>query len=116
MATTLVSLLGGATAWALSIFGAQTPLTSSPFSLSGNVTADLGPRLSANAAIWLPGSDGYGVATDRWIPWNNPSLDVVVEVATEGDVEQAVQLSRTSGITVRGCAAKSMTDPICERK
>ena len=90
MAGTLFALAGGATAWVLSIFNGQSPLQSSLNLQNDHVMGELGPRLSPAAAIHLPGSEGFTIATDRWVPWNNPHFDIVVEVATEDDVTETV--------------------------
>jgi hypothetical protein len=57
---------------------------------SDDVNIELRQRLSPGAKVYLPRSNGFESATDRWIPWENPSFDVVVEVATEEDVGQTV--------------------------
>ena len=88
MAGVLATLAGGTAAWFVSLFnGGQSPLQSS----YNNITSQLGPRLSLDAAIYFPGSAGFEVATDRWVPWNNPHFDVVVEVVTEEDVTETVR-------------------------
>lgn len=87
MAGTIATLAAGAAAWALSMFDVQMP-----FGLQrSNVTAVLGPLLSAGASIYFPGSDGFDNATDRWQTWKAPTLEVVVQVASEQDVEQTIK-------------------------
>lgn len=56
----------------------------------GNITQDLGPLLSAGAAIVFPGSAEFLIATDRDNRQDPPTYAVVVEVATESDVQQTV--------------------------
>jgi hypothetical protein len=55
-----------------------------------DIKTDLGPRLSSNASIFLPGSSQFADATLRWQEWRDPNITVVVEVATEGDVQETV--------------------------
>lgn len=78
-------------AWALTAFS-SLPESFSGFSLNGFLTpktdiiAELGPFLSSNASIFLPGSQQFDNATTRWQMYQDPNITVVVEVATEGDV------------------------------
>ena len=58
--------------------------------VESSVTADLGPHLSQNAAIFLPGSAHFEDATDLWQQYMVPNITVVVEVATETDVQKTV--------------------------
>lgn len=55
---------------------------------AANFTQGLQPILSADAQIYLPGSDGYNNATTRWASAVKPGIDVVVKVASEVDVQQ----------------------------
>ena len=87
MAGNLVALAGGTAAWVVALFQGQ-----SPFQGLGDINASLAPLLSPGAAIWLPGTEGYAIATDRWTPKKNPAFDVVVDVATEEDVAHTVSL------------------------
>lgn len=90
MAGTILAFAGGLAAWAASLFsGLQSPLGLQKL----DTVAQLGPLLSPDANILLPGSRGYEFGTDRWNPWKAPKFDVVIEVATEIDVEQAVRYS-----------------------
>ena len=57
-----------------------------------NITEELGPLLSPNAAIIFPGSAEFLVATDRDNEQEPPTFAVVVEVATESDVQETVSL------------------------
>lgn len=57
-----------------------------------NITEELGPLLSPNAAIIFPGSAEFLVATDRDNEQNPPTYAVVVEVATESDVQETVRV------------------------
>lgn len=85
MAGTLVALAGGVAGWVAALFSGQTPLQG-----VRDVNTTLAPLLSSDAAIWLPGSEGYEIATYRWSPRTSPSFDIVVDVATEEDVGHAV--------------------------
>ena len=87
MASTLLALAGGTAAWVVALFNGQTPL----HGVKG-VNTTLAPLLSSAAAIWLPGSEGYEVATYRWSPRTNPSFNIVIDVATEEDVGHAVSV------------------------
>lgn len=60
------------------------------FSNAFNISKDLGPQLSPNAAIIFPGSTEFAVATDRDNQQDPPTFSVVVEVATEKDVIKTV--------------------------
>jgi hypothetical protein len=50
----------------------------------------LSSRLSSNASIFLPGSSEFSDATLRWQEWESPNITIVVEVATEDDVQETV--------------------------
>lgn len=87
-------------AWALGSVSSYTAglclgflpaFTSNIFSpVDSSLASDLGPRLSQNAAILLPGSADSTIATDRWQQYVVPNITVVVEVATESDIQQTV--------------------------
>lgn len=55
-----------------------------------NITKELGPHLSPSAAIIFPGSSEFLVATDRDNEQDPPTFAVVVEVASESDVQETV--------------------------
>lgn len=57
-----------------------------------NITQELGPRLSSNAAIIFPGSAEFLLATDRDNEQDPPTYKVVVEVDSEADVQETVTL------------------------
>lgn len=57
-----------------------------------NITAELGPLLSSKATIVFPGTSEFLVATDRDNEQAPPVFAVVVEVATENDVQQTVHI------------------------
>lgn len=86
-------------AWAFGI------ISSAPILLHGytqhikqpDIVARLGPQLSPNASILLPGSADFRNATTRWQLYREPEIDVVVEVANDQDVQRTV-----SGTTPQG--------------
>ena len=90
MAGNLLALAGGTAAWVVALFQGQSPLVLQNVE---NVDARgrLAPLLSPQAAVWLPGTEGYAIATDRWTPRKNPSFDVVVDVVSEEDVAHTVR-------------------------
>jgi hypothetical protein len=55
-----------------------------------NITQELGPLLSPTAAIIFPGSTEFLVATDRDNEQDPPTYAVIVEVASESDVQETV--------------------------
>jgi hypothetical protein len=57
-----------------------------------NITTELGALLSPGAAIVFPGSAEFLVATDRDNKQSPPTYAVVVEVATESDVQETASL------------------------
>lgn len=61
----------------------------------GDILTDLGPKLSSNAHIHLPGSSGFTEGTTRWSTLGQPDVDVVVQVATENDVAETVRNNET---------------------
>ncbi|KAH8645772.1 putative FAD-dependent oxygenase [Xylariales sp. PMI_506] len=63
-----------------------------------NITQELGPLLSPEAAIVFPGSPEFLIATDRDNELNPPTFSVVVEVATESDVQETVRYANKVGI------------------
>jgi hypothetical protein len=94
MAGTLVALAGGVAGWVAALFSGQTPLHG-----VRDVNTTLAPLLSSGAAVWLPGSEGYEIATNRWSPRTHPSFDIVVDVATEEDVGHTVSFHREKYFT-----------------
>ncbi|KAF2756099.1 FAD-binding domain-containing protein [Pseudovirgaria hyperparasitica] len=60
---------------------------------------DLGPRLSPNAAIHLPGSDDFARTTSRWNPGQiRPSYIASVEVGSEEDVAETIKFANRHGV------------------
>ncbi|KAF2973017.1 hypothetical protein GQX73_g638 [Xylaria multiplex] len=62
--------------------------------MSGNIglSADLGPKLSSEAAIVLPGDSDFAKLTARWREYQSPGISAVVKVATESDVQQTIEV------------------------
>lgn len=90
MANVLAVALCGIVAWLLSSSDASSYLQRSLVGPRVDDFDGLREILSPNASVYLPGSDGFKAATDRWIRWQNPHFDVVVEVAGEDDVSHTV--------------------------
>jgi hypothetical protein len=63
-----------------------------------NITNTLGPLLSPAAQIHLPGSAGFNTSTDRWQEYAPPSFAVVVQVATEADVQETIQWANKASL------------------
>lgn len=63
-----------------------------------NITNSLGPLLSADAETHLPGSAGFNTCTDRWQDYAPPTFGVVVQVASEGDVQETVKWANHVGL------------------
>jgi hypothetical protein len=97
MAGTVASLVAGAAAWGLSLFGGvQVPfLSGRPSDL--DIRAELGPLLSPNASIHVRGEKGFEDGYYFWQAWRNPHLDAAVKVATEGDVEETIKYANKVG-------------------
>ncbi|KAI0384963.1 hypothetical protein F5Y04DRAFT_202214 [Hypomontagnella monticulosa] len=55
-----------------------------------NFLGELGPTLSPEASIILPNDTSFSSLTDRWREYHAPDIAAVVQVATEGDVQEAV--------------------------
>ncbi|KAI1822817.1 FAD-binding domain-containing protein [Xylaria intraflava] len=55
------------------------------------ISAALGPKLSAKAAIVLPGDSDFARLTARLREYRAPGISAVVKVATESDVQQTVR-------------------------
>jgi hypothetical protein len=68
----------------------QLPLGVSP-NLKLNISAELGHRLSPNAAIFLPTDPGWANVTKRWNAFSPPTYAALVEVQTETDIQETVR-------------------------
>jgi hypothetical protein len=60
-----------------------------------NIIADLGPQLSPQASIVLSNDADFAKLTGRWREYHSPDVAVVVQVATEADVQQTVSVHHT---------------------
>lgn len=58
----------------------------------------LGPQLSTNAQIHLPGSASFNTSTERWNSHITPTFAVVVEVATEADVQATIRWANNAAV------------------
>jgi hypothetical protein len=67
----------------------QTPMLFSP---ELNISAELGERLSPNAAIFRATDPGWSKAILRWNAFSPPTYTALVEVATEEDIQETVIL------------------------
>ncbi|KAK4954383.1 hypothetical protein LTR10_007814 [Elasticomyces elasticus] len=95
MAATITAVVVGAAAWLQSTFNGQLPFFGTP--QAANIAAQLGPLLSSSASVFTLGSSGFEEATARWQPWQSPSIDLVVKVATEADIEHAIRVANEHG-------------------
>lgn len=62
------------------------------------INSSLGPQLSTNAQIHLPGSAGFNSSTERWNSNITPTFAVVVEVATESDVQATIRWANNASL------------------
>ena len=62
------------------------------------INSSLGPQLSNNAQIHLPGSAGFNSSTERWNSNITPTFAVVVEVATESDVQATIRWANNASL------------------
>ncbi|KAI1418448.1 hypothetical protein F5Y13DRAFT_149192 [Hypoxylon sp. FL1857] len=63
-----------------------------------NIVADLGPLLSPQASIVLPGDAAFANITSRWREYQAPDISAVVQVAAEADVQQTVRYAEKHNI------------------
>ncbi|KAI1815134.1 putative FAD-dependent oxygenase [Poronia punctata] len=56
--------------------------------------------LSHNAAVYLPGSDGFDSVITRWSELKTPAADIVVVPATEDDVAYTVYQAHECGLPI----------------
>ena len=62
------------------------------------IASTLGPQLSTSAHIHLPGSAGFNTSTERWNSHITPTFAVIVEVATESDVQAAIRWANNASL------------------
>jgi hypothetical protein len=58
---------------------------------TSSIQVELGSLLSPNATIISRVDPRFGNATERWQEYKSPSINIVVEVATENDVQETVR-------------------------
>lgn len=63
-----------------------------------NINSTLGPDLSAGAKIHRAGSAGFNSSTERWNSYITPTFGVVVEVATEADVQATIRWANSAAL------------------
>ncbi|KAI0452945.1 hypothetical protein F5B21DRAFT_505852 [Xylaria acuta] len=68
--------------------------------MSGNtgILAELGPKLSSQAAIVLPSDSGFANLAARWREYEAPNISAVVKVAVESDVQHTVRYAEKHSI------------------
>ncbi|KAF8847502.1 FAD-binding domain-containing protein [Acephala macrosclerotiorum] len=93
-----MEILNTLMAWATGTMTGYALSMSSDYSSSAGIHAELSPRLSQNASIILPGSSQFVNATLRWQEWRDPNITVVVEVATESDVQETIKYANAHDI------------------
>ncbi|CAG8958962.1 hypothetical protein HYFRA_00012959 [Hymenoscyphus fraxineus] len=74
------------------------PFCNGNMSKNENILADLGSRLSPGASIVLPNNTEFANLTSRWREYDAPSINVVVKVANESDVQHTVRYAGKYGI------------------
>lgn len=62
------------------------------------INTTLSPQLSAKAQIHLPSSTGFNTSTERWNSHITPTFAVVVEVATEADVQATIRWANNAAL------------------
>lgn len=62
------------------------------------VASTLGPQLSTTAQIHIPGSAGFNTSKERWNSHITPTFAVVVEVATEADVQATIRWANNASL------------------
>ncbi|KAF2471875.1 FAD-binding domain-containing protein [Lindgomyces ingoldianus] len=81
MAGSVLWAVGALAAGVLQVFTSST----------GSINRDLGPLLSQEAQIYLPGSEGFSNATTRWSAAARPDFKAIVKVKTEADVQHTIK-------------------------
>jgi hypothetical protein len=75
----------------------STPQHTSAYQIA-TINSTLGPQLSARAQIHPLGSAGFNTSTERWNSYINPTFAVVVEVATEADVQATIRWANNAAL------------------
>lgn len=61
--------------------------------MSLSIAQELKARLSPTADVVGPGSEQFANLTSRWREYEAPTVAAVVQVVTEGDIQQSVSRS-----------------------
>ncbi|KAI0138889.1 FAD-binding domain-containing protein [Xylariaceae sp. FL1272] len=59
--------------------------------MSSSIAESLRPKLSAGASVLGPGDEGFAPLVSRWREYHAPSVAVLVQAATESDIQYAVR-------------------------
>ena len=62
------------------------------------IASTLGPQLSTKAHVHFPGSANFNTSTERWNSHITPTFAVVVEVATEADVQATIRWANDASL------------------
>lgn len=92
--------------------------------MSLQIATELRPRLSHGADVVVPGDEEkFTSLVSRWREWHAPTVAAVVQVVTEGDIQQAVSntpqhepaiLGALFSGTDRKSLLSRLPDSICE--
>ncbi|KAI0525614.1 hypothetical protein F5B22DRAFT_590734 [Xylaria bambusicola] len=66
--------------------------------------SNLRPLLSSGADLVLKGDPEFDTLTSRWREWHSPSINAVVQVATEKDVQETVRFAKRNNVPFVGRA------------
>ncbi|KAH6678178.1 hypothetical protein B0J14DRAFT_316655 [Halenospora varia] len=77
--------------WTLGTFSPENIFGTANSTKYFDIEAELGPLLSQNASIITKSSPQFSGATLRWQDYHSPDIGVVVEVATEIDVQETIK-------------------------
>ncbi|KAI0503112.1 FAD-binding domain-containing protein [Xylaria bambusicola] len=66
--------------------------------MTSQIASELKPRLSPTAGIFGPGDEEFTGLISRWREYHAPTVAAVVQVATEGDIQEAVRYANQNGI------------------
>ncbi|KAJ2979491.1 hypothetical protein NUW58_g7186 [Xylaria curta] len=81
------------------------------------ISGALGPKLSPQATIVLPGDSDFASLTARWREYRAPNISVVVKVATESDVQETVRYADEHDISfVTRAGGHGATEALSEAK
>ncbi|KAI0556212.1 FAD-binding domain-containing protein [Xylaria curta] len=72
--------------------------------MSLSIAQELKARLSPTADVVGPGSERFASLTSRWREYHAPTVAAVVQVATEGDIQQSVRYANEHNMAFFGRA------------